>query len=296
VGNWAIVGSILCPSSCQSTIRSASVILLCFQRGVLSLSSSRVSCGISLGRDQPAGCLRSVRGGRCPSLQSRCYGALERSSRRTDQLRGWDLRRLLRKGCGCSLCCIAASEYQAHPTLILIKAAPPATQFELKAEGLTHCCERSRDNFARVAYSWGLCKIISSGNYMLITSIPLQFQLDVVWFCTSCPRLSSVCYTVEKFSFQSNDALNNFCEKLDKTLLKPKHPPRRHQWAEAFTYFIAVTVLKIADHLLDVLALMYYFVCGWHHSWTHLLQRELVIFFQPFSSFFYVFFMLCCFF
>lgn len=126
---------------------------------------------------------------------------------------------------------MASSEYWACPKVILIKAASTTTvsQFKLKAEGLTHCRERSHDNFARVAYSLGLCKIISSGNYILITSIPLQFQLDVVQFCTSCPKLLSICYTVEEFSFQSNDALNDFCIKFYKTLLKPKHPASRHQ-------------------------------------------------------------------
>lgn len=69
----------------------------------------------------------------------------------------------------------------------------------LQTEDLTHGCETARDNFARVAYSLGLCKIISSGNYILITYIPLQFELHVVWFCTSCPKLLNVCYTMEKF-------------------------------------------------------------------------------------------------
>lgn len=70
---------------------------------------------------------------------------------------------------------------------------------KLEAGSLTSCRERSHDSFARVAYSLGLCRIISSGNYVVITYIPLQFHLDVIKFCVSCPKLLSVRYVWQSF-------------------------------------------------------------------------------------------------
>lgn len=70
---------------------------------------------------------------------------------------------------------------------------------KLEAESITSCRQRSHDSFARVAYSLGLRKIISSGNYTVITYIPLQFHLDVMKFCISCPKLLSVCYVWKSF-------------------------------------------------------------------------------------------------
>lgn len=182
-------------------------------------------------------------------LPKYCCRARKGSGVRTNPARERDLQRMLRKWCWCLVCCIASSEHWVCPRVILIKAAAWTTVSRLKreAEGFTDRCERSHGSCARVAYSLGLQKIISSGNYILITYIPLQFQLDVVWFCIACPKLLSVCCAVEKFSFHSSDALNYSCVKL-WNLPQSKASSRKESvmWTFHCVYFVFLWPFQMA--------------------------------------------------